>query len=258
MILYPAIDLKDGNCIRMIKGDMMSTTVYNDNAMAQAAAFKSKGFSWLHVVDLNGALSGKSVNKPIVERIVKEIAIPVQVGGGIRDRASVEAWLETGVARVILGTAAVKNPQFVHEVAKAYPDRIVISIDARESLVATDGWVQGSRVRDSDLAQRFADSGIAALIYTDIGSDGSLAGPNIAATAAIARMVQVPVILSGGIKTADHIAQILAEGSIQGAIIGRALYERTLDVPAVLGMTRKTAAVKAAPPPPAAPKDDIW
>ncbi len=242
MILYPAIDLKDGKCVRMPQGDIVDATVYSNNALSQAVAFQGMGFSWLHIVDLNGAFSGKSVNKPVVERILQEVKIPVQVGGGIRDRAAVEAWLEAGVGRVILGTSAVKNPDFVREVARAHPDRIVVSIDARNGYAATDGWAQGSQIKDIDLARRFEDIGVAAFIYTDIGRDGTLAGPNVAGIGAFAKLVKVPVILCGGIKTTEHVAAVIADKNIKGAIIGRALYERTLDITASIALARKAAA----------------
>lgn len=230
MRLYPAIDLKDGQCVRLFKGDMKAATVYNEDAAAQARRFEAAGFDYLHVVDLNGAISGKSVNREVVERILKVVNMPVQLGGGIRDRAGVETWLEAGIARVILGTAAVKNPALVKEVAKAHPGKVAVGIDARGGMVAVEGWVKASTMRAVDLAKLFEDAGVAAIIYTDIARDGTLEGPNLDETVALAEAINIPVILSGGIGTMDHLRDVkYREASgIEGIIIGRALYENTI------------------------------
>lgn len=230
MRLYPAIDLKDGKCVRLFKGDMNASTIYNDDAAAQARRFEAAGFEYLHVVDLNGAVSGSAVNREVVTRILGAVTIPVQLGGGIRDRASVESWLEAGVSRVILGTAAVKNPALVKEVAKAYPDKIAVGIDARDGMVAVEGWVKASTMKAIDLAKLFEYAGVAAIIYTDIARDGTLKGPNLEETVALAQAISIPVILSGGIGTIDDLreAKAQAESGIEGIIIGRALYENTI------------------------------
>jgi phosphoribosylformimino-5-aminoimidazole carboxamide ribotide isomerase len=230
MRLYPAIDLKDGQCVRLFKGDMNASTVYNEDAAAQARRFEAAGFEYLHVVDLNGAISGASVNRAVVERILQSVAMPVQLGGGIRTRADVDGWLEAGIRRVILGTAAVKNPEFVKEVAKAYPNQIAVGIDARGGMVAVEGWVKASTMRAVDLAKLFEDAGVAAIIYTDIARDGTLEGPNLDETAALAEAIRIPVILSGGIGTMEHLRAVKARAGsgIEGIIIGRALYENTI------------------------------
>lgn len=231
MRLYPAIDLKDGACVRLLMGNMGQATVYNPDPVAQAQLFVETGFEYLHVVDLNGAVSGARVNRPAVEDILRAVNVPVQLGGGIRDYASIEAWLEAGVARVILGTAAVKNPELVKQAARDYPGRIVVGIDARDGQVATEGWVKASSLHATDLAKLFEDAGVAAIIYTDIGRDGTLAGPNIDETAALAAAVSIPVILSGGIGTMGDLRAIKIRQApgIEGVILGRALYERTID-----------------------------
>jgi phosphoribosylformimino-5-aminoimidazole carboxamide ribotide isomerase len=221
MRLYPAIDLKDGQCVRLFKGDMNASTVYNEDAAAQARRFEAAGFEYLHVVDLNGAISGASVNRAVVERILQSVAMPVQLGGGIRTRADVDGWLEAGIRRVILGTAAVKNPEFVKEVAKAYPNQIAVGIDARGGMVAVEGWVKASTMRAVDLAKLFEDAGVAAIIYTDIARDGTLEGPNLDETAALAEAIRIPVILSGGIGTMEHLRAVKARAGsgIEGIII---------------------------------------
>jgi phosphoribosylformimino-5-aminoimidazole carboxamide ribotide isomerase len=230
MRLYPAIDLKDGQCVRLFRGDMKAATVYNEDAGAQARRFEAAGFDYLHVVDLNGAVSGSLLNKPVVKKIISSVNVPVQLGGGIRDRASVEAWLEAGIARVILGTAAVKNPALVKEVAKAFPQQIVVGIDARGGMVAVEGWVKASAMKAVDLARAFEDAGVAAIIYTDIARDGTLEGPNLDETVALAKAISIPVILSGGIATLDDLRATKAQAAsgIEGIIIGRALYENTI------------------------------
>lgn len=238
MRLYPAIDLKDGHVVRLLKGDMAAATVYNTDPVAQARLFVDDGFDYLHVVDLNGAVSGATVNRPAVESIIQRAKVPVQLGGGIRDRAGVEAWLEAGVARVILGTIALKNPPLVREVARAYPGRIAVGIDAKAGMVATEGWVNTSSTRAMDLAQLFEDAGVAAIIYTDIARDGTLSGPNVEETAALAEAISIPVILSGGMSTLRDIAEVHArrDCGIDGIILGRALYERTIDARAALAL----------------------
>ncbi len=243
MRLYPAIDLKDGKCVRLLKGDMAAATVYNDDAAAQAAQFQAMGFDALHVVDLNGAVSGDLVNQPVVKKILSNVTLPVQLGGGIRTRASVEAWLSAGISRVILGTAAVKDPAFVKEVARAYPHKIAVGIDARGGMVATEGWVEASTVRAVDLAKMFEDAGVAAIIYTDIARDGTLAGPNLDETATLAEAISIPVILSGGIATIDDLRAVKARANsgIEGIIIGRALYEKTLEPTAAIQLMRGAA-----------------
>ena len=230
MRLYPAIDLKDGQCVRLFKGDMNASTVYNEDAAAQARRFEAAGFEYLHVVDLNGAVSGSAVNREVVARILKAVNMPVQLGGGIRDRASVENWLEAGISRVILGTAAVKNPALVKEVAQAHPGRIAVGIDARNGMVAVEGWVKASTLRAVELAQLFEDAGVAAIIYTDIARDGTLEGPNLDETVALAEAITIPVILSGGIGTMDDLraVKLREQSGIEGIIIGRALYENTI------------------------------
>ena len=230
MRLYPAIDLKDGKCVRLFKGDMNASTIYNEDAAAQARRFEAAGFEYLHVVDLNGAVSGKSANREVVERILKAVTMPVQLGGGIRDRNAVELWLEAGVARVILGTAAVKNPELVKSVARAHPSKIVVGIDARAGMVAVEGWVKASTMKAVDLAKLFEDAGVAAIIYTDIARDGTLEGPNLDETVALAEAISIPVILSGGIGSMQHLREVKARAhrNIEGIIIGRALYENTI------------------------------
>lgn len=257
MELYPAIDLKDGKCVRLYKGDINDATVYNNNAIVQASTFHKIGFRMLHIVDLNGAVSGISVNRDIVRRILEVVPVPVQLGGGIRDRAGAEAWLEAGVSRIILGTAAVKNPALVKELAAAHPDKIVVSIDARDGFAATDGWVQGSETKTLDIAKRAEDAGVAAIIYTDIGRDGTLSGPNMDATLELANAVRVPIILSGGVKTIEHITTLRDSKKIEGVIIGRALYEKTLDIRAAIDICR-SGPTSSGPVSSAATAGDIW
>lgn len=236
MQLYPAIDLKDGQCVRLLKGDMAKATVYNSDPAAQAAAFEAMGFQYLHVVDLNGAVSGDLVNKPAVESILKQVKIPVQLGGGIRTMEGIDSWIDAGISRVILGTIAVKYPALVKEAAKAYPGKIAVGIDAKGGMVATHGWVETSTVRAVDLAKQFEDAGVSAIIYTDIARDGTLGGPNLEETAALAEAVSIPVILSGGMSTLRDIAAVNAkkDSGIEGIILGRALYEKTIDPKAAL------------------------
>ena len=220
MRLYPAIDLKDGKCVRLFKGDMDAATIYNDDAGAQAKAFEGAGFDYLHVVDLNGAVSGSLVNQPVVKKILSSVTI----------RAQVEAWLNAGMSRVILGTVAVKNPALVKEVARDFPGKIVVGIDARGGMVAVEGWVQASTMKAVDLARAFEDVGVAAIVYTDIARDGTLQGPNLDETAALAEAISIPVILSGGIANIGDLQATKARASsgIEGIIMGRALYEKTI------------------------------
>ena len=230
MRLYPAIDLKEGNCVRLFKGDMKAATIYHEDPAAQARRFEAAGFEYLHVVDLDGAVSGSKANREVVASILKSVNMPVQLGGGIRDRATVDSWLEAGVSRVILGTAAVKNPDLVKEVAKAYPGKIAVGIDARNGMVAVEGWVKASTMKAIDLARMFEDAGVAAIIYTDIARDGTLEGPNLEETVALAQATAIPVILSGGIGSMQDLRAVKEQeaSGIEGIIIGRALYENTI------------------------------
>ncbi len=226
MILFPAIDLKDGRCVRLRQGDMAQATVFNEDAAAQAAAFQAQGFEWLHVVDLNGAFAGRSINAPAIRSILDAVKMPVQLGGGIRDTAGIESWLEAGVRRVILGTAAVRDPALVKHAASAFPGRIAVGIDARNGMVAVEGWAQASSLSVTELARRFEDVGVTAIIFTDIARDGMLQGVNVAATAALARAVSIPIIASGGVSGVEDIRLLIGSGApIAGAVIGRALYD---------------------------------
>jgi phosphoribosylformimino-5-aminoimidazole carboxamide ribotide isomerase len=235
MILYPAIDLKDGQAVRLYKGDMDKATVFNDDPAAQAMAFVEAGCEWLHLVDLNGAFAGAPVNAAPVEAILERTKVPAQLGGGIRDMKTIEAWLDKGLARVILGTVAVENPALVREAAKAFPGQVAVGIDARDGRVATKGWAEETDVMVTDLARSFEDAGVAAIIYTDINRDGAMQGPNIPATAALARAVSIPVIASGGVSSlADLVALRDCGAPLNGAISGRALYDGALDLRAAL------------------------
>jgi phosphoribosylformimino-5-aminoimidazole carboxamide ribotide isomerase len=238
MILYPAIDLKDGQCVRLLRGDMDQATVFGDDPAAQARAFAAAGCEWLHLVDLNGAFAGRPVNASAVEAILAAVEIPCQLGGGIRDMATIETWLERGLARVILGTAAVENPALVRTAARAFPGRVAVGLDARDGKVATRGWAEATDQEVTELARRFEDAGIAAIIYTDIARDGAMQGPNVAATAALARAVSVPVIASGGVSSLDDLIALREAGPIAGAITGRALYDGALDLAAALAALR--------------------
>jgi phosphoribosylformimino-5-aminoimidazole carboxamide ribotide isomerase len=230
MILYPAIDLKDGQCVRLLRGDMDKATIFGDDPAAQARAFEQAGCRWLHLVDLNGAFAGQPVNSAAVEAILAAIDVPAQLGGGIRDMATIEAWLDKGLARVILGTVAVENPALVREAAAAFPSRIAVGIDARAGRVATRGWAEETDIMATDLARRVEDAGVAALIYTDIDRDGAMGGPNVAATEALARAVSIPVIASGGVSSLADLVALRDTGAIAGAISGRALYDGALDL----------------------------
>ena len=239
MILYPAIDLKDGNAVRLVHGDMDQTTVFNDDPAAQAKEFVAAGCEWLHLVDLNGAFAGEPVNAAPVEAILKACPVPAQLGGGIRDMATIERWLDKGLARVILGTVAVENPDLVREAAKAFPGRVAVGLDARNGKVATRGWAEETDVIVTDLAKSFEDAGIAAIIYTDILRDGAMKGPNIDATADLARAVDIPVIASGGVSSMEDLIALRDTGVISGAISGRALYDGAIDLGAALSLLKE-------------------
>ncbi len=236
MILYPAIDLKGGRCVRLVKGDMAQATTYNDDPADQARRFRQQGFPWLHVVDLDGAFSGASANAPAVSAILAATDAPVQLGGGVRDRAGIERWLEARVSRVILGTAAVRDPDLVREAARAHPGRIAVGIDVRDGRVAISGWAEASALTAAELARRFEDCGVAALIITDIGRDGTLEGVNVEATGALADAVAIPVIASGGIASVDDLLALKARpgAPIAGAILGKSLYAGCIDPAAAL------------------------
>ncbi|MEX5727068.1 phosphoribosylformimino-5-aminoimidazole carboxamide ribotide isomerase [Rhodovulum iodosum] len=230
MILYPAIDLKNGQCVRLLRGEMDRATVFGDDPAAQAGAFQAAGCEWLHLVDLNGAFAGQPVNAAAVEAILAAIDVPAQLGGGIRDMATIEMWLGKGLARVILGTVAVENPDLVREAARAFPGQVAVGIDARKGRVATKGWAEETDVMVTDLAKSFEDAGVAAVIYTDIDRDGAMGGPNVEATAALGRAVSIPVIASGGVASLADLIALRDTGAIAGAISGRALYDGALDL----------------------------
>jgi phosphoribosylformimino-5-aminoimidazole carboxamide ribotide isomerase len=231
VILFPAIDLKEGRCVRLVQGDMALATVFNDDPAAQAADFEAQGFEWLHLVDLDGAFAGRPVNAQAVEAILRRVRLPVQLGGGIRDMRTVEGWLTSGIRRVIIGTAAVRDPDFVREAARRFPGQIAVGIDARDGRVAVDGWARMSEMSAEDLGRKFEDVGVAALVYTDIARDGILTGLNIEATLALARAVSIPVVASGGLASIDDVRRMLEPdcGVLEGAISGRALYDGRLD-----------------------------
>ena len=234
MILYPAIDLKDGNCVRLLRGEMDAATVFGTDPAAQARAFHDAGAQWLHLVDLNGAFAGHPVNGAAVEAILAATSIPAQLGGGIRDMATIEGWITRGLARIILGTVAVENPDLVRQAAQEFPGKIAVGIDARKGKVATRGWAEETDVMATDLARKFEDAGVAAIIYTDIDRDGAMEGPNVAATEALARAVSIPVIASGGVSSMEDLHALQATGVIAGAISGRALYDGAIDLNAAL------------------------
>ncbi|MET4635522.1 1-(5-phosphoribosyl)-5-[(5-phosphoribosylamino)methylideneamino]imidazole-4-carboxamide isomerase [Kaistia defluvii] len=241
MILFPAIDLKDGACVRLKLGDMEQATVFNTDPAAQAHEFETQGFEYLHVVDLNGAFAGQPVNGAAVEAILKAVKMPVQLGGGIRDRAGVEAWLDKGIARVILGTIAVRDPDLVREACKAHPGHVAVGIDARGGKVAVEGWAETSELTTIELARRFEDAGVAAIVFTDIDRDGVLKGLNIESTLALARAVEIPVIASGGLASLDDVKRLLQPDCaiLEGAISGRALYDGRLDPAEALKLIRE-------------------
>ena len=239
MILYPAIDLKDGQCVRLLRGEMEEATVFNDDPAAQARAFQDAGCEWIHLVDLNGAFAGEPVNGAAVEAILGAIDVPAQLGGGIRDMATIEGWIEKGLSRVILGTVAVENPDLVREAARAFPGKVAVGIDARDGRVATKGWAEETDVMVTDLAKSFEDAGVCAIIYTDINRDGAMQGPNTEATAELARAVSIPVIASGGVSSLDDLRALKSCGaSLNGAISGRALYDGAIDLKEALDVLK--------------------
>jgi phosphoribosylformimino-5-aminoimidazole carboxamide ribotide isomerase len=231
LILYPAIDLKEGRCVRLRQGDMAQATIFNNDPAAQAASFEADGFSWLHVVDLDGAFAGKPMNGAAVDAILGRVRFPVQLGGGIRDMATVEGWLAKGIARVIIGTAAVRDPDFVRAAAKAFPGKVAVGIDARDGMVAVEGWAETSALSALDLGRRFEDAGVAAIIYTDIARDGMLQGLDMTGTRDLAEALSIPVIASGGLASIEDVKELMQPENrkIAGAITGRALYDGRLD-----------------------------
>jgi phosphoribosylformimino-5-aminoimidazole carboxamide ribotide isomerase len=231
MILYPAIDLKDGQCVRLVRGEMDAATVFNDDPAAQAKAFQNAGCQWIHLVDLNGAFAGEPVNGAAVDAVLSTISVPAQLGGGIRDMATIEAWLTKGLTRVILGTVAVRDPKLVKAAARAFPGQVAVGIDARGGMVAVEGWAETTNVTATDLACQFEDAGVAAIIYTDIDRDGAMQGPNVEGTAALARAVSIPVIASGGVSSLEDLQALKDCGApLDGVISGRALYDGRISV----------------------------
>jgi phosphoribosylformimino-5-aminoimidazole carboxamide ribotide isomerase len=243
VILFPAIDLKEGRCVRLIQGDMAQATVFNDDPADQAIAFEEMGFDHLHVVDLDGAFAGKPMNSAAVERILAATTMQVQLGGGIRDMVTVTGWLDKGIQRVIIGTAAVRDPAFVKEAAKAFPGQIAVGLDARDGFVAVEGWAEASTVTAEEIARRFEDAGVAAIIYTNIARDGMLKGIDWDGTLALARAVSIPVIASGGLASIADIERMTKPDAamLAGAIAGRALYDHRLDPHEALAMLKKAA-----------------
>jgi len=239
VILFPAIDLKDGRCVRLERGELESATVFNDDPAAQARAFAEAGFEWLHCIDLNGAFEGRSANAEAVQAIRAAVKLPIQLGGGIRDMKGVESWLAAGITRVILGTAALTDPGFVKQAARAFPGRIVVGADAKGGHIATQGWAETTELTPAELGERFEDVGVAAILFTDVDRDGLLRGVNVAATAALARAVSIPVIASGGVSGMADIEALLAakEPNIAGLVIGRALYNGRIDAKAALELS---------------------
>lgn len=231
MIIFPAIDLKDGLCVRLKRGVMSEATIFNSDPVDQAKRFQQAGFCWLHCVDLNGAFEGRSANGEAVRAIRSTVALPIQLGGGIRDMTAIETWIEAGIARVVLGTVALKNPALVKEAARAHPGKIVVAADARGGKVATEGWAKISELTPLDLGRKFEDAGVAAILFTDVDGDGLLQGVNVEATAALARAVQIPVIASGGVGGIGDIKALLTanELNIEGVVVGRALYDGRVD-----------------------------
>src|ERR1700683_1913692 len=245
MILFPAIDLKNGEAVRLQQGDMARATTFNRDPAAQAKAFEQQGFEYLHIVDLDGAFAGKPMNAAAVERIIlAAVKIPVQLGGGIRDRATIEAWLGKGGARVVIGPAAVRNPSLVKEAARAFPRHVAVGLDARDGKVAVEGWAETSELNALDIAKRFEDAGVAAIIHTDVSRDGMLQGLNLDATIALADAISIPVVASGGLASIEDVRALLSPGArkLAGAIAGRALYDGRLDAPAALRLIRAAQA----------------
>ena len=243
VILFPAIDLKNGQCVRLEQGDMARATVFNLDPAAQASSFAAQGFEYLHVVDLDGAFAGKPMNAQAVEGMLKAVAMPLQLGGGIRDLATVEAWLAKGVARVIIGTAAVRDPELVKGAARKFPGRVAVGLDARDGKVAVEGWAETSEVTALEIARRFEDAGVAAIIFTDIARDGLLKGLNLDATIALAERITIPVIASGGLASIEDIKAMLTPRAkkLAGAVAGRALYDGRLDPDVALALIRDAA-----------------
>ena len=244
MILFPAIDLKNGEAVRLKQGDMARATVFNRDPAAQASAFERQGFEYLHIVDLDGAFAGRPVNAAAVERILGAVNIPAQLGGGIRDRATIDGWLGKGVARVIIGTAAVRDPALVKDAARAYPGRVAVGLDARDGKVAVEGWAKSSELSALDIARRFEDAGVATIVYTDVKRDGMLEGLNLGATIALAERISIPVIASGGLASLDDVRALLEPRAqrLEGVIVGRALYDGRLDAAAALALVRAARA----------------
>jgi phosphoribosylformimino-5-aminoimidazole carboxamide ribotide isomerase len=244
VILFPAIDLKHGQCVRLEQGDMARATVFNLDPVTQARVFAAQGFEYLHVVDLDGAFAGRPMNALAVEAMLKAVTMPLQLGGGVRDLATVEAWLAKGVARVIIGTAAVRDPEFVRGAARKFPGRVAVGLDARDGKVAVEGWAETSQITALEIAQRFEDAGVAAIIFTDIARDGLLKGLNLEATIALAERISVPVIASGGLASIDDVKALLTARAkkLAGAIAGRALYDGRLDPSTALTLIRNACA----------------
>ena len=240
MILYPAIDLKDGACVRLRRGEMDDATVFNNDPGAQAKQFADAGCEWVHVVDLNGAFAGKPVNAAAVDAILAAVDVPVQLGGGIRTLDTAADWIERGISRIVLGTVAVKDPAMVIEACKRWPGKVAVGIDARGGQVAVEGWAEQSEMTAQDLAARFADAGVAAIVYTDIDRDGMMRGVNVDGTAALAAATSIPVIASGGVASLDDLVALKARGNIAGAISGRALYDGSLDLAAAVAALKET------------------
>jgi phosphoribosylformimino-5-aminoimidazole carboxamide ribotide isomerase len=247
MILFPAIDLKEGQCVRLVRGDMAQATVFSLDPPSQAKTFEDQGFEYLHVVDLDGAFAGKPMNALAVEQILKRINIPVQLGGGIREMRTIDGWLGKGITRVIIGTAAVRDPDLVREAARLHPGRIAVGIDARDGLVAVEGWARVSQMSALELGRRFEDAGVSAIIYTDIARDGVLKGLNIEATLALAEALSIPVIASGGLASIEDVQRLLQPdcAKISGAITGRALYDGRLDPAEALALIAQARAEKS-------------
>ena len=250
MILFPAIDLKEGRCVRLVQGDMAQAIVFSDDPAAQAATFAEQGFSWLHVVDLDGAFAGAPMNAAAVDAVLSAVTIPVQLGGGIREMRTVEGWLAKGVSRVIIGTAAVRDPAFVREAARRFPGQIAVGIDAKDGRVAVEGWAMTSTVTAEELGRRFEDAGVAAIIYTDIARDGILKGLNIPMTLALAQAVSIPVIASGGLASIADVHRLLEPDCalLAGAITGRALYDGRIDPKEALAAIRRAAQARGGAP----------
>ena len=242
MILYPAIDLLDGKCVRLLRGDIGKATVFSNDPVEQVNTFSEQGFKWLHIVDLNGAIEGKLVHKELIQKMVASTSLQVQLGGGIRSREMVDAWLDVGVSRVVLGTASLYNPELVRDVCRTYPGRIAIGVDARDGKVAVKGWVEQSEVSAIELAKRFEDQGVSAIIYTDIGRDGAMTGLNVEATKGFAKSISIPVIASGGVASIQDLENVkgLEADNVSGVIAGRALYEGGIDSAEAIALMEKS------------------